>query len=179
MKKENKTIFYSERKDGPHKNGVGFIVSDDTLPQLKEFKAVNDRLCYIRIAGRIFDIIIINAYAPTEEKVENLKSDFYDDLDNILDTTTNSCIKILIGGFNAKIGKEDMYIPTIGPNSLHDVSNDNGTRLINLCLAKGIIRKDIHKQTWIAPNGITKNQFIHVMIQYNLTVEIDKKSLKK
>jgi len=77
-----------------------------------------------------------------------------------------------MGDFNAKIGKEDMYRPTIGPNSLHDVSNDNGTRLINLCLAKGFTlsstyfpRKDMHKQTWIAPNGITKNQIDHVMIQ--------------
>ncbi|KAL4097205.1 hypothetical protein QTP88_022016 [Uroleucon formosanum] len=96
MKKEDKTIFYSGRKDGKHENGVDFIVSDDTLPQVKDFTAVNDRLCYIRIAGRIFDIIIINAYAPTEEKEENLKNDFYDDLDNILDTTMNSCIKILI-----------------------------------------------------------------------------------
>jgi len=33
---------------------------------------------------------------PTEEKKENLnKNEFYDDLENILDTTTNSCIKIL------------------------------------------------------------------------------------
>jgi len=151
---------------------VGFIVSDDILSQIKEFTAVNDRLCYIRIVGRIFDIIIINVYAPTEEKEENLKNEFYDDLENILDTTTNNCIKILIGDFNAKIGKEDMYRPTIRPNSLHDVSNDNGTRLIHLCLVKEFTlsstyfpRKDIYKQTWIAPNGITKNQIDHVMIQ--------------
>jgi len=77
-----------------------------------------------------------------------------------------------MGDFNVKIGKEDMYRPTIGPNGLHDVSNDNGTRLINLCLVKGFTlsstyfpRKDIYKQTWIAPNGITKNQIDHVMIQ--------------
>lgn len=93
MKKEDKTIFYSGRKDGRHENGLGFIVSNDTLPQVKEFMAVNDRLW---IANRIFDIIIINAYVPTEEKKENLnKNEFYDDLENILDTTTNSCIKIL------------------------------------------------------------------------------------
>jgi exonuclease III len=160
MKKEDNTIFYNGRKDERHENGVRFIVNDDTLPQVKGFTAVNDRLCYIRIAGPIFDVIIINAYVPTEEKEEYLKNEFYDDLEKIIDTTTNSCIKILIGDFNAKIWKEDMYRPTIGLNDLHDVSNDNGTRLINLCLAKGFnlsstyfTRKDIHKQTWIAPSA--------------------------
>jgi hypothetical protein len=172
MKKDDKTIFYSGRKDGRHENGVGFVVSDDTLPQVKKFTAVNNRICYIRLTGHIFDSIIVNAYAPTEEKEENIKNEFYDELGHILDTTPNSCIKILIGDFNAKIGKEDIYRPTIGPNSLHDVSNDNGTRLINLCITNSFTlsstyfpRKDIYKQTWIAPNRITKNQIDHVMIQ--------------
>jgi exonuclease III len=35
MKNDDKTIFYSGRKDGRHENGVGFVVSDDTLPQVK------------------------------------------------------------------------------------------------------------------------------------------------
>ncbi|XP_008181757.1 uncharacterized protein LOC103309033 [Acyrthosiphon pisum] len=109
MKKEDITIVYSGRKDGRHENGVGFIVSDDILSQVKDFTA-----------------------PPTDETEENLKNEFYDDLENILDTTTNSCIKILMGDFNAKIGKEDMYRPTIGPNSLHD--------------AYIIICNDVHKK---------------------------------
>jgi len=30
MKKEDKTIFYSGRKDGKHENGVEFVMNDDT-----------------------------------------------------------------------------------------------------------------------------------------------------
>lgn len=44
MKKEDKTIFYNGRKDGKHENGVGFVVSEDALPQVKKFTAVNDML---------------------------------------------------------------------------------------------------------------------------------------
>jgi hypothetical protein len=33
---------------------------------------------------------------------------------------------------NAQTGKEDIYYPTIGKHSLHNHSNDNGLRLINL-----------------------------------------------
>lgn len=59
-------------------------------------------LCHIQIAGHIFDIFIINAY-------EDIKNDFYEDLEHTFNTTPDSCIKILIADFNAKIGKEDIY----------------------------------------------------------------------
>lgn len=117
MKKDVKTIFYSGRKDGRHENSVEFVVSKDTLPQLKEITEINDQICYIRLTSRNLDAIIINAYAPTKEKEENFKNTFYDVLEHILDITSNSCIKILLGDFNAKIGKKDIYRPTIGPNS--------------------------------------------------------------
>lgn len=35
-------------------------------------------------------------------------------------------IKIIIGDCNAKIGKETMFTPTIGLQSLHKRGNDNG-----------------------------------------------------
>lgn len=33
--KEDKTIFFSGRQDERHENGVGFVVSDDMLTQVK------------------------------------------------------------------------------------------------------------------------------------------------
>jgi len=50
--KGNKTIFYSIRKDRKHKHGVGFVVSEDTLPKLKEFKAVSDQIQYTYSTNR-------------------------------------------------------------------------------------------------------------------------------
>jgi hypothetical protein len=41
-------------------------------------------------------------------------------------------MKILLGDFNAKVGREDIFKPTIGNESLHEISNDNGVRLVNL-----------------------------------------------
>jgi hypothetical protein len=35
-------------------------------------------------------------------------------------------MKILLGYFNAKVGREDMFKPTIWNESLHKISNDNG-----------------------------------------------------
>jgi len=38
-------------------------------------------------------------------------------------------VKILLGDFNADLGKEDIFKPTIGNESRHQDSNDNGVRV--------------------------------------------------
>ncbi|VVC24931.1 Hypothetical protein CINCED_3A025737 [Cinara cedri] len=77
LRKDDKTIFYSGNRDGKFENGVGFVVSENILPYVKDFQAINERMCYIRITGCIFDLIIINCHAPTEDKKEDdIKEDF-------------------------------------------------------------------------------------------------------
>jgi hypothetical protein len=36
-------------------------------------------------------------------------------------------MKILLGDFNAKVGREEIFKPIIGNESLHEASNDNGS----------------------------------------------------
>jgi hypothetical protein len=40
-------------------------------------------------------------------------------------------MKILLINFNAKVSTEDILKPTIGNESLHKISNDNGVRVVN------------------------------------------------
>lgn len=40
------------------------------MPRVKSFVAINKQTFFIRIVGHKFDLIIINCYAPTEEKKE-------------------------------------------------------------------------------------------------------------
>jgi hypothetical protein len=47
-------------------------------------------------------------------------------------------MEILLGDFNAKVGREDIFKPTIGNESLHEISNDNGVRLVNFATSKNI-----------------------------------------
>jgi len=71
---------------------------------------------------------------------------------------------------NAKIGRENVFRPTIGKESLHVVSNDNLTRFISFAMSRNIIsttyfqKKDIYKQTWVSPDATAKNQIDHVTI---------------
>jgi hypothetical protein len=45
-------------------------------------------------------------------------------------------MKILLGDFNEKVGREDIFKPTIGNESLHETSNDNGVRVVNFATSK-------------------------------------------
>jgi hypothetical protein len=41
-------------------------------------------------------------------------------------------MKILLGDFNAKVGREDICKPKTGDESLHKISNDNEVRVVKL-----------------------------------------------
>jgi len=49
--------------------------------------------------------------------------------------------KILIKYFNAKVGRENIFKPTIGQESLHQDSNYNGVRLVNFATSKNLVVK--------------------------------------
>jgi hypothetical protein len=50
-------------------------------------------------------------------------------------------MKILFGDFNAKVGREDIFKPTIGNESSHEISNDNGVRVVNHATSKNLVAK--------------------------------------
>jgi hypothetical protein len=45
-------------------------------------------------------------------------------------------MKILLGDFNVKVGREDIFKPIIGNESLHEASNDNGVRVVKFAISK-------------------------------------------
>jgi len=48
-------------------------------------------------------------------------------------------VKILLD-FNAKVGRKNIFKPTIGNESLHEISNDNGVRVVNIATSKNLSR---------------------------------------
>ena len=52
--------------------------------------------------------------------------------------------KILIGDFNAKVGREDIFKPTIGNESAHHESNDNCVRTVNFATSKNLVPAPKH-----------------------------------
>jgi hypothetical protein len=79
-------------------------------------------------------------------------------------------MKILLD-FNAKVGKEDILKPTIGNESLHKLSNNHSVTVVNFSIPKNLTVKssmlphhNIHIFTGMFPDGKTRNQIDHVLI---------------
>jgi hypothetical protein len=80
-------------------------------------------------------------------------------------------VKILLGVFNEKLGREDIFKPTMGNESLPEGSNDNGVTAEIFATFKNLVVKcivfshgNIHKQTWTSPDGKTHKHVDHVLI---------------
>jgi exonuclease III len=99
---------------------------------------VSDRMPYIILRGHWCHIIVLNVHAPTEDKTDDVKDSFYEELERVFDKFPKYHTKILLGDFNAKVGREDIFKPTIGNESLHKISNDNGVRLVNFATFKNL-----------------------------------------
>ncbi|KAL4096475.1 hypothetical protein QTP88_021421 [Uroleucon formosanum] len=112
LKIDKYTVFYSGGTK--HERGVGFIVNDQVLQNVKRFEAINDRNCYLEIQCKWFKIVLINCYGPTEDKDEDQKSEFYENIKRLYSTPSNNHIKIMLRDFNVKIGKEPTFKRTIG-----------------------------------------------------------------
>ena len=157
IERKKHTILYS-CDPKKHMFGTGFIVGKRVKHLIIDFMAKSPRLCKIRIRGAFFNYSLINVHAPTEDKDDDEKEAFYEDLDDLYLSCPKSDIKIVLGDMNAKIGKETEFKPTIGRYSLHDKSNDNGHKLIDFAANHNMVisssffpHKRIHKMTWKSP----------------------------
>jgi hypothetical protein len=71
---------------------------------------------------------------PTEDEIDDVKEGFHEE--HIFDKFPKYHKKILLGDFSAKVGREDIFKPTIGNESLHEISNDNGVGIVNFATSK-------------------------------------------
>jgi hypothetical protein len=88
-------------------------------------------MSYIGLRVHWCNIIVSNAHAPCEEKSDDSQDSFYEELEMVFRYFPKYHIKILLGNFNAELGREGVFKPTIGNESLHQDSNNNGVRIVN------------------------------------------------
>jgi hypothetical protein len=108
------------------------------------------------------NIIVLNVHAPCEDKSDDVKDRFYEELGRVFDQFPGYNMKTLLGDFNAKVGREDIFKPTIRNECSHEISNDNGVRVVNFATSKNLVVKIImfphhstHKYTWTSTNFST------------------------
>jgi hypothetical protein len=93
---------------------------------------------------------------PTEDTSDNLEDSLYDRLEHVFDQVLQYRMKMLLGSLNPKIGRTDLFKPTVGNESLHEINNDAGVILVYFTISKNLIVEsikfphyNIHKFIWI------------------------------
>jgi exonuclease III len=71
-------------------------------------------MTYIILRGRWCHIIVLNVNAPREDKTDKVKGRFYEELERVFDKFPKYHMKILLGDFNAEVGKEDISNRQLG-----------------------------------------------------------------
>ena len=64
----------------------------------------NDRMISVSFQGKPFNIMVIQAYAPTSNAEEAEVEQFYEDLQDLWELTPPKDVLFIIGDWNAKVG---------------------------------------------------------------------------
>jgi len=60
-----------------------FFVHNRIKSAVKRVEFISDRMLYIALRGPWFDIIVLNVRAPTEDKSDDKKDNFYKKLEHV------------------------------------------------------------------------------------------------
>ena len=105
------------------------------------FQPNSDRKCILRMETKFRNTTFINIRAPTEEKEEEKRENFYAHLERVCDLAPSNDVKIVLGDKNANIGQERAYYGLTGKHSLHKTSTGNGKLLIGFAQGKNVVMR--------------------------------------
>ena len=86
------------------RNGVAIMVSKRVRNAVLECNLKTDRMISVCFQGKPFNIMVIQAYAPTSYAEEAEVERFYEDLQDLLELTPKKDVLFMIGDWNAKAG---------------------------------------------------------------------------
>ena len=91
----------------------------------------------VHFQGKPFNIMVIQAYAPTSNAEEAEFERFYKDLQGILELTPPKDVLFIIGDWNAKVGSQET--PGVTGNFGLGVQNEAEQRLIEFCQENALV----------------------------------------
>ena len=166
-------IVYSGNKGDAahHTRGVGVVMTDKTEKCLLAWEAVSERIVTATFRSKVCKLIIVSVYAPTNDASDEEKNEFYESLQSTLNKINRRDIVIVAGDLNAKIGTDNTNKEQVMGKHGTGTISANGELFTEFCLENDLIiggslfpHKEIHKYTWVSPNGRTKNQIDHIAV---------------
>jgi len=170
--KDDVKVIYSGRKDDKHQEGVALILRDKAIGALIGYNPIGPRIISAQFKTSCGKATVIQVYAPTANSTEEDIEDFYSDLQAAIQKASSRDLLIVMGDFNAKVGRDwSTWGGAIGKFGFGDM-NDRGERLLNFCLTNNLRimntaffqKKGSRKWTWESPDGTTKNLIDYILV---------------
>jgi hypothetical protein len=102
LKLDKYTLLYGEG-NANHRLGTGCFVHIRISSAFKKVEFTSDSVSSLTIKGRWCDTVV-NVRAPSEDS-------FYKEIERLLHQFPVHHIKILLGNFNSKVGRENIFQP--------------------------------------------------------------------
>ena len=143
-------------------HGIGFAVRTALLQSTQESPiAIDERLMTLRLplAKNCF-ATFVSVYSPTLDSSDDVKDCLYDTLYSTLRRISQDDKIILLGDFNARVGRNhDIWHGVIGHHGVGNM-NSSGLWLLSLCSELGLAitntffqLRDMHKTSWMHPRS--------------------------
>ena len=119
------------------RHGVANMVNKRVQNAVLGCNLKNDRMISVHFQGKPFNIMIIQAYAPTSKAEEAEVERFYEDLQDLLELTPKKDVLFIIGDWNTKVGSQET--PGVTGKFGLGVWNEAGKRLIEFCQENALV----------------------------------------
>ena len=126
----------------------------------------NDRMISARFRSKPFNIIVIQASAPTNNAEEAEVEWVYEDLQDLLELTPKKDVLFITGDWNAIVGSQE--IPGVTGKFGLKVQHEAGQRLTEFCKETALVIANTlfqqHKRrpcTWTSPVGHYWNHWLY------------------
>ena len=148
------------------------------MQYLDAIQIKNDRMISVRFQGKLFNIIVIQVYAPTSNAEEAEVEWFYEDLQNLLELTPQKDVLFIMGDWNAKVGSQEITGIT-GKFGL-GVEHEAGQRLIEFCQEMHLSGQTLSSNntrlyTRTSPDGQYRNQIDYILCSQRWRSSIQQK----
>ena len=122
----------------------------------------------VHFQGKLFNITVIQVYAPTSNAEEAELEWFYEDLQDLVELTLQKEVLFILGDWNAKVGSQET--PGVTGKFGLGMRNEAGRRLIEFCQENAlVIANTLFQQherrlyTWTSPDGQHQNQIDYIL----------------